>query len=88
MKPILNLTDLKEGAEYSMFNKQFNTTNICRFVCGDTLGLNRPIAYFQFAKYKPITKEQLTANFKENIYTVDIFAIWEHDLQDKIIIEV
>lgn len=82
----LNFSQLKEGETYSIFNSQFNCTNRAKLVSFDTMGLNRPIAYFHLCdRPGTMTKERLASMFKNDQYPHNVFALWDHDLSTHII---
>lgn len=82
-KPITALSELTEGETVNIYSSQFDVTNLCRFICGDTTELNRDIAYFQFADrgYAPIDREGLRKHFDGNGSAPGVFALWGHDLK-------
>ena len=88
MKQITDLKQLQEGKEYNIYCKQFDVTNKARFVSGDTTVLKRDISYWTFSEFgNNINKRELTIMFIKDIYPVNLFALWGHDLKHNVITE-
>ena len=76
---MIKFSELKPGKIYSLYSKQFGSTNVCKMICFDITDLNRKISYWQFAERgHPIMTEaklkQLTA---KNIEAPGVFALWD-----------
>lgn len=69
---VSSLKDIKVGGIYLEHNNQFNANNIILITSGDTTGLNRDIVYASFVRPNNLKGREET------------FAIWGHDLEEKI----
>jgi GNAT superfamily N-acetyltransferase len=69
---ISSLKDVKVGELYLDYNNFFNSKNIILIASGDTTGLNRDIVYASFVRPNNLKGREET------------FAIWGHDLEEKI----
>jgi len=69
LQSVQSLKGLKEGENFLLITPQFDVANKVKLINFDKTGMDRELAYFQYA---------------ENPKEAEPFCIWQHELTNKV----